>query len=66
MLIVEDLIGEASDLNKAKGRPFLALFVDPRNSRAVALYQSLGFVRHSREYPEPVTGITYVSMVLAL
>jgi GNAT superfamily N-acetyltransferase len=70
--ILRDLIGEAVarfSQYSAEGldpTPILALFVHPENVRAIRFYERAGFQHFFRTYTDPVTGVTYRSMVLRL
>ena len=53
-------------MGHAERQPLLGLFVDPRNVRAIRVYEKAGFTRFSKTYRDQVSGVTYISMPLNL
>jgi GNAT superfamily N-acetyltransferase len=62
--ILDHLILEAARLPLSA--PVLGLFVHPANVRAIKFYERAGFQPFARTYTDPVTGITYRSMIRPL
>lgn len=62
--ILDHLIFQA--MQHTERHPLLELFVDPRNVRAIRVYEKAGFQRFSKTYTDQATGATYTSMLLNL
>lgn len=62
--ILDHLIYQA--MQYTERHPLLGLFVDPRNVRAMRVYEKAGFVSFSKTYRDPDTGIVCESMLLNL
>jgi ribosomal protein S18 acetylase RimI-like enzyme len=62
--ILDHLIFQA--IGHTERQPLLGLFVDPRDVRAIRVYEKAGFTRFSKTYTDAASGVTYISMLLNL
>lgn len=62
--ILDHLIFQA--MGHTERQPLLGLFVDPRNVRAIRVYEKAGFTHFSKTYTDQASGVTYISMLLNL
>jgi len=62
--IMNHLVFEAR--KHAERQPFLGLYVDPRNERAIRLYRRMQFQDFAQKYRHEKAGVDYPSMILKL
>lgn len=63
-LMVEHLVSEAIAL--PKDQPLIGLFVHPDNQRAIKFYERMNFTSFHKAYTDPITKVTYLSMIRRL
>jgi len=62
--LLRDLLAEVS--TRGDRLPLMGLCVDPRNHRAIAVYEEEGFNRFGKDYIDPSTDIGYIRMLKRL